>query len=99
MVDLQASAGDPRCNDKIVVAMLAALGDRAAALQAAANLVQARGLFDAEVLFEPNMTAARGEPGYEQLVRKYGLVGYWRASPSPPDVCRDTAKPRFCSIA
>ena len=92
-------AADPRYNDKVVVGMLAALGAREAALQAAANLVRARGLFDAEVLFEPNLAASRGEPGYAELVRRLGLVGYWRSAPSPPDVCRDPAKPHFCSVA
>ena len=81
------------------IALLAALGAREAALQAAANLVRARGLFDAEVLFEPNMAAARTEPGYAELVRDLGLVGYWRSARSPPDICRDAARPSFCSLA
>ncbi len=97
VTDLQAFAADPRYNDKVVVGMLAGLGARAAALQAAANLVRTRGLFDAEVLFEPNLAAAAsGEPGYGDLVRALGLVQYWRSAPSPPDVCRDAAKPSFC---
>jgi tetratricopeptide (TPR) repeat protein len=99
VADLQTFAANPRYNDKVVVGTLAALGARAAALQAAANLVRVRGLFDAEVLFEPNMTAARDEPGYAELVRKLGLVGYWRSASSPPDICRDATKPRFCSLA
>ena len=41
VADLQAFAADPRCNDKVVVGTLAALGARSAALQAAANLVRA----------------------------------------------------------
>jgi tetratricopeptide (TPR) repeat protein len=99
VAELQSFAADPRYNDKVVVGMLAALGAREAALQAAANLVRVRGLFDAEVLFEPNLAASRGEPGYAELVRRLGLVGYWRSAPSPPDVCRDPAKPHFCSVA
>jgi len=99
IAELQSFAADPRYNDKVVVGMLAALGAREAALQAAANLVRVRGLFDAEVLFEPNLAASRGEPGYAELVRRLGLVGYWRSAPSPPDVCRDPAKPHFCSVA
>ena len=98
VADLQSFAADPRYNDKVVVGTLAALGARSAALQAAANLVRARGLFDAEVLFEPNMAAARTEAGYAELVRKLGLVGYWRSAPSPPDICRGKARPSFCSI-
>ena len=97
--DLKGFAADPRYNDKVVVGMLAALGARDAALRAAANLVRARGLFDAEVLFEPNLAASRAEPGYADLVRSLGLVGYWQKAPSPPDICRDAARPRFCSLS
>lgn len=98
VADLQGFAADPRYNDKVVVGTLAAFGARADALNAAANLVRTRGLFDAEVLFEPNMAAARGEPGYAELVGKLGLVRYWRSASNPPDICRDAAKPRFCSL-
>jgi len=99
VTDLENFASDPRYNDKVVVGTLAALGARGAALKAAANLVRVRGLFDADVLFEPNMAAARAEPGYADLVGKLGLVGYWRSARNPPDICRDAARPRFCSLA
>ena len=96
---LESFASDPRYNDKVVVGVLAAFGARDAALKAATNLVRTRGLFNAEVLFEPNMARARAEPGYVNLLRKLGLIGYWRSTPSPPDICRDAARPRFCSLA
>ena len=99
VAELEGFARDPRYNDKVVVGVLAALGARNEALKAAANLVRARGLFDAEVLFEPNMAAARAEPGYADLVRTLGLIGYWRSAPNPPDICRGAAPPRFCSLA
>jgi hypothetical protein len=62
-------------------------------------LVRTRGLFDAEVLFEPNLAAARSEPRYVRLVGQLGLTAYWRAARIPPDICRDSAKPSFCAIA
>ncbi|MGH6706297.1 MAG: hypothetical protein ACREB1_05750, partial [Sphingomicrobium sp.] len=96
---LERFAGDPRYNDRLVVGTLAALGAREAALRAATNLVHTRGLFDAEVLFEPNLAAARVEPAYAQLVRDLGLTAYWRATRTAPDICRDSAKPRFCKFA
>lgn len=99
VAELQRFADDPRQNDKVVVGTLAALGARKAALQAAAKLVRARGLFDAEVLFEPNLAAARGEPGFAALVRNLGLLSYWRSERSVPDICRDRARPAFCSLA
>lgn len=97
--DLERFAGDPRYNDRLVVGALAALGAREEALRAATNLVRMRGLFDAEVLFEPNLAAARVEPAYAQLVRDLGLTAYWRATRTAPDICRDSAKPRFCNFA
>jgi tetratricopeptide (TPR) repeat protein len=99
VAQLERFAADPRYNDRLVVGTLAALGARDAALKAAANLVRSRGLFDAEVLFEPNLAAARSEPGYAQLVRQLGLTGYWRTARNAPDICRDSARPSFCSIA
>lgn len=99
VAELESFAIDPRYNDRLVVGVLAALGAREAALKAAANLVSTRGLFDAEVLFEPNLAAARGEPAYAELVRRLGLTDYWRSARNAPDVCRDAARPRFCSLA
>lgn len=96
---LEGFAADPRYNDKLVVGVLAALGARDAALKAAANLVRTRGLFDAEVLFEPNLAAARSDPAYAQIVRQLGLVGYWSSARSPPDICRDATRPSFCTLA
>jgi tetratricopeptide (TPR) repeat protein len=96
---LSGFAADPRYNDKVVVATLAALGAHDAALKAAANLVRTRGLFDAEVLFEPHLAAARAEPGYAELVGQLGLVSYWRLARSPPDICRDAGRPHYCSLA
>jgi len=99
VAELEGFARDPRYNDKIVVGVLAAMGARNEALKAAASLVRTRGLFDTEVLFEPNMAAARAEPGYADLLGSLGLIGYWRSAPNPPDICRDAARPRLCSLA
>jgi tetratricopeptide (TPR) repeat protein len=99
IAELEGFAIDPRYNDRLVVGVLAALGARESALRAAASLVRTRGLFDTEVLFEPNLAAARGEPAYAELVRRFGLTDYWRSARNAPDVCRDAARPRFCSFA
>jgi len=99
VAELERFATDPRTNDRLVVGMLAALGAREAAIAAAAKLVRARGLFHTEVLFEPSLAAARGEPGYAKLVRSLGLTDYWRSARNPPDICRDSIRPNFCSLA
>lgn len=93
---LESFALDARYNDRLVVGMLAALGAREAALQAAANLMRTRGRLDAEVLFEPHLAATRNALGYAELVRGLGLADYWRAARSAPDICRGSARPRFC---
>jgi tetratricopeptide (TPR) repeat protein len=97
--DFEGFAADPRYNDKVVVGTLAALGAHDAALKAAANLVRSRGLLDADVLFEPNLAAARSDPAYASLVGKLGLLKYWRLAQNPPDICRDAGRPHFCSVA
>jgi tetratricopeptide (TPR) repeat protein len=99
VAQLDGFARDPRYNDKVVVGVLAALGARTTALKAAEDLVRDRGLLDAEVLFEPNMAAARTEPAYAKLLRNLGLIGYWRSAPSQPDICRGGARPSFCLLA
>lgn len=96
---LESFAADPRYNDRLVVGTLAALGAKKPALAAAADLIRERGLFDAEVLFEPHLAAARGEPDYARLVRDLGLTAYWRRARTLPDICRDPAPPPFCSLA
>lgn len=96
---LERFADDARYNDKLVVGLLAALGAREAALEAAEKLILKRGLMDAEVLFEPNLATARAEPGYAQLVRRLGLVSYWRSARKAPDICRDAAPPDYCSLS
>jgi hypothetical protein len=99
ITELERFAADPRYNDKLVVGLLAALGARDSALGAAAGLVRTRGLFDAEVLFEPNLAAARSEARYAELVGKLGLIAYWRSAKHAPDICREPARPGFCSFA
>ncbi|MBA2466450.1 MAG: TIR domain-containing protein [Sphingomonas sp.] len=99
VAELERFALDPRRNDRVVVAALAALGAREAALRAATNLMRSRGLFHAEILFEPNLAAARQESGYADLVQNIGLTAYWRSRRHAPDICRGPAKPPFCSLA
>ncbi|HET7816230.1 MAG TPA: toll/interleukin-1 receptor domain-containing protein [Sphingomicrobium sp.] len=96
---LERFSADPRRNDRIVVATLAALGAPDAALRAAASLVRTRGMLETEVLFEPNLAAARSEPGYARLIHSLGLVSYWRSGQRPPDICRDSDRPQFCAVA
>lgn len=96
---LQEMAQDPRRNDRLVVAALAALGAETAAIDAAQRLIRERGHPLADVLFEPNLAAASASPEYSALVGKLGLADYWRSTKSLPDICRREARPGFCNVA
>ena len=96
---LEQCAGDPKTNDRLVIAALAALGDRAAAIAGAQRLIATRGHRYADVLFEPNLASARQEPAYAALVNRLGLTNYWRAKTAAPDICVDYGRPAFCAAA
>lgn len=92
-------ATDPRRNDRLVVAALAALGDNAAAVDAAQRLIRARGPMVSDVLFDPNLADASRTLPYQRLVSELGLASYWRATKNLPDMCREGSKPGFCAVA
>lgn len=98
--ELMRFATNPRRNNRIVVGTLAALGAREQALGAAEDLMRTRGPLHAEVLFEPNLAAAKGEKNYAALVRRLGLVAYWGKARNAPDICGAAGpRPGFCMKA
>jgi tetratricopeptide (TPR) repeat protein len=90
---------DAKRTDRLIVGALAALREEDAALGAARRLIVNRGHRYADVLFEPNLAAARQSPAYAQLVNGLGLPRYWRSSNQAPDICRAAGKPNFCGTA
>jgi tetratricopeptide (TPR) repeat protein len=96
---LQSMARNPRRNDRMIVAALAALDADAAALDASRRLIHDRGHALAAVLFEPNLSDAWSSPQYEQLVTRVGLTDYWKSTNNVPDICREEQKPGFCVLA
>ena len=96
---LREMVADPRRNNRIVVAALAALGDSGAALEAAQRLIRSRGHIVADVLFDPNMARSSDSPQYEQLAKQLGLASYWASSRSAPDICREVPTSDFCAAA
>ena len=96
---LKALAGDPRRNDRLVIAALASLKAHDDALSAADALIQARGPALADVLFEPNLAAASQSPRYAMLVGRLGLASYWRSSGRLPDICGGAGSAAFCQPA
>ncbi len=98
VVKLEEMARDSRRNDRLVVAALAAVGAESSAIEAAQRLIGARGHPAADVLFEPNLAAASGNPQYSALVSKLGLAHYWRTTKRLPDICRREATLSFCNV-
>lgn len=86
-------------NQRLVLASLAALGDLDGAFKLAGAMT-----FDTVtansvtpyVLFLPTSRAMRADPRFLPLVDKMGLMDYWRATKSRPDVCETEAAP-FCA--
>ncbi len=82
----------------LTISLLGALGDHADALQmttaaAEANIYGARGW-----LFLPTMDAARRDPSFPGVVQRLGLIKYWKATRTRPDVCATKAPPAFCRM-
>lgn len=96
---LRSIAADPRRNDRMVVAALAALGDDSAAVDAAQRLIRARGPMLSDVLFDPNLAEGSRTPHYQRLVSELGLASYWRSTKNLPDICHEDSKPGFCAVA
>jgi tetratricopeptide (TPR) repeat protein len=96
---LRSMAADPRRNDRMVVAALAALGDDSAAVDAAQRLIRARGPMVSDVLFDPNLAEASRTPHYQRLVSELGLASYWRTTKNLPDICHEGSRPGFCAVA
>lgn len=92
-------ATNPRRNDRLIVAALAALGEDEAALDASRRLIQDRGHALAAVLFEPNLSDSCHSPQYAELVRHVGLTDYWKSTNNIPDICREPRKPEFCAVS
>lgn len=84
---LRAVPADFR-NDRVVV-MLAALGDTGQALAFAVDRPW--------LLWQRSMRGVLDHPGFPATARKIGLMDYWKASKTRPDVC-GSGDPPFCRL-
>ncbi|VWX48035.1 hypothetical protein [Novosphingobium sp. 9U] len=73
-----------------VVRMLGALGAPKEALQAAGERPW--------LFWRRSMRGVLHEPTFSTVARQLGLVTYWKASRTKPDVCFEKSKPVFCSM-
>ena len=95
--ELAQLASNPRRNDRLVVATLAALGAVPQAVAAADSLIRERGPALSDVLFDPNLAPAWSTPAYVALVQRLGLSAYWRSGGMRPDFCRGSSRPAVCN--
>lgn len=89
---LPATTGDA----KLRIAALASVGADQAALASASALVGASGSADQYVLFEPPLARARQSPAFARLLKRIGLIEYWRKTGSKPDFCSEQGAPALC---
>lgn len=73
-----------------VVRMLGALGANDAALKALGERPW--------LLWRGSMRGVLHEPSFPAVARQLGLMTYWRASRTKPDVCTTDDEPRFCHL-
>lgn len=50
------------------------------------------------VFWYRGMRPALDDPGFPALAEKAGLLRYWRATKTRPDVCKETRAPAFCRL-
>ena len=85
---------------RVVLPALAALGDLDGAFAEADRRsfsIPAIRSYETAPLFYPQTQAMRADPRFLPLVEKLGIMDYWRATRSQPDVCTREAAP-FCAV-
>jgi tetratricopeptide (TPR) repeat protein len=80
------------------VPLLAAMGDGADALKYTEMSVQRANSDARSWLWYPSLDAARRDPSFPALLRRLGLIHYWKATHTKPDVCSAKSPPPFCRM-
>ena len=94
---VQALSGLPsRYQDSIVVRLLGLLGAHYQALQIVESKAVNEHFSAASWLWYPSMRGALRDPAAAGVVGRIGLIKYWRASHTRPDVCASKDMPPFC---
>jgi TolB-like protein len=72
-------------------------GDKELTLKALNALVEQHTSFEAAgfILWRPVLREFRGDPGYKTLLKKWGLVDYWRATGNWGEFCKPVGKDDF----
>ncbi len=85
-------------NSDLQLNLLGLLGAPRVALQKAADGVGKGNVFVFAPFFGPNLVVARTDPTFTSVAEQAGLMKYWKATHTKPDVCSDKNPPSFCSM-
>ena len=83
--------------DEAVAWLLADLGASSEAFRVASRLVT-RGSSNPFILWHPSMRSVLDDPEFPALAAQIGLMKYWKATRTKPDVCNDKGAPAFCGV-
>ena len=81
-----------------VVATLGALGANREMMQAVARKVEGHWLWPASWMFMPTTRGVLDDPAFPGFAQKLGLMHYWKATHTRPDVCSGKDAPLFCRM-
>jgi hypothetical protein len=76
---------------------LARLGDNHAAFQIATRVAD-EDYPGPSIFWYPAMRGVLADPGFPAEAERLGLVNYWKANRTRPDVCNETTAPPFCRM-
>ncbi len=96
---VQSCADTDIINWRVTLPALSALGDIDGAFRVADRLsfsLPSARSYETANLFYPQARALRADPRFLPLVEKLGMMDYWRATKSQPDVCGTEQAP-FCA--
>lgn len=88
-------AAMPAARGPFVALLLAQLGEREAALVAAARFAE-NGGGSLAILVDPMLASIHNLPGYAPLLEKNGMIKYWKTTRTRPDFCTEPGAPAFC---
>ena len=95
---LEPVAARCKCNGAFNVRMLAALGATDAAFRQLEELARRRPEPALEaVTWDPVFADVRRLPGFASLTERLGLIRYWRATKTRPDICAAGNAPPVCA--
>jgi tetratricopeptide (TPR) repeat protein len=96
---VQALLALPQDQQKDAVArLLADLGADHLAFQIAARLATTHEYPGPSLFWYRSMRGTLSDPGFPALAAQLGLIKYWKATKTKPDVCTSASQPPFCRM-